>query len=165
MSDWLSRLPAEAQGLKVQRPAIVDIAPPPGFSDPVPLVDPFEAFCFQSFRRKNEDGSITYALTIDARHDNSRGAAHGGLMMTFADSVLGYTAWSACAPGAWCVTVSQSSTFLRAVKQGDVVETTPIVTRATRSMIFTRADFLVAGETVFSAASVWKVVGQVKPQS
>lgn len=161
MTDWLSRLPAEAHGLKVQRPAITDIAPPPGFFDPVPLVDPFEAYCFQSFRRVNGDGSTTYALTIDARHDNTRGVAHGVLLMAFADSILGYAAWGACAPGTWCVTVSQSSNFLRGVKFGDVVEATPVVTRATRTMIFTRSDFLVRGEAVFSASSVWKIAGAV----
>jgi uncharacterized protein (TIGR00369 family) len=157
--DWLARLPGEAHGLKVQIPARTDIAAPPGYADPTPLVDPFEAFVFQSFRRTNADGTVSYALPTDARHDNSRGVVHGGLLMTFADSVLGYAAWSACAPGAWCVTVSQSSSFLRGVKPGDLVEVTPVVTRATRTMIFTRGDFLVRGDAVFQAASVWKITG------
>ncbi len=74
--------------------------------------------------------------------------------------MLGYTAWTACPPDTWCVTVSQSSSFLRAARAGDLIEVTPVVTRATRTMIFTRGDFTVGGEAVFQAASVWKVAGK-----
>jgi len=158
--DWLSALPETAHGLKVQRPAVTDIAMPEGYAEALPLVDPFEAYSFQSFRRTNADGSVTYALPTDARHDNSNGVIHGGLLMTFADSVLGYCAWTACAPGSWCVTVSQSSSFLRAGRVGDLIEVTPVVTRATRTMIFTRGEFLVRGEPIFQAASIWKVTGK-----
>ena len=158
-SDWLSALPERVHGLPVQRPAVTDIALPAGYTDAVPLVDPFEAYSFQSFRRTNPDGSVTYALPTDARHDNSNGVIHGGLLMTFADSVLGYCAWTACPPNTWCVTVSQSSSFLRAGRVGDLIEVTPVVTRATRSMIFTRGEFSVAGEPVFQAASIWKITG------
>ena len=157
--DWLARLPLEAHGLPVQRPARTDIAAPPGYDEPSPLVDPFEAFVFQSFRRTNADGTVSYALPTDERHGNGRGVVHGGVLMTFGDSTLGFAAWTACAPGRWCVTVSQSSSFLRGVKPGDLVEVTPVVTRATRTMIFTRGDFLVRGEAVFQASSVWKITG------
>jgi acyl-coenzyme A thioesterase PaaI-like protein len=158
-TDWLAALPAEAHGLTVQRPVRTDVALPPGYHDAVPLIDPFEAFVFQTFRRYNADGSTTYGLPIDDRHDNSRGIAHGGLLMTFADSALGYAAISGSAASAWAVTVSQSSTFLRGVKIGELLEVTPVITRRTRSMIFTRGDFLVGDEVAFQAASVWKVMG------
>ena len=158
--DWLSALPATSHGLPVQRPAVTDIAAPAGYSEAMPLVDPFEAYCFQSFRRINADGSTTYALPTDARHDNSNSVVHGGLLMTFADSALAYCAWAGCPENAWCVTVSQSSSFLKAVRPGDLVEVTPVITRATRSMIFTRGEFLVRGEAVFQAASIWKVTGR-----
>lgn len=157
-TDWLTKLPATVHGLPIQRPAKSDVAMPEGYDEAVPLVDPYEAYAFQSFRRTNADGTITYCLPTDARHDNSSGVVHGGLLMTFADSVLGYSIWSAT--GGWAVTVSQSSTFLRAVRAGDLLEVTPVVSRATRSMVFTRGDFTVGGETVFQAASVWKVVGK-----
>ncbi len=158
-SDWLSAMPQTTHGLPVQRPAVTEVAMPEGYSEALPLVDPFEAYSFQSFRRTNADGSVTYALPTDARHDNSVGVIHGGLLMTFADSVLGYAAWTACPPNTWCVTVSQSSSFLRAGRVGDLIEVTPVVTRATRTMIFTRGEFLVRGEPIFQAASIWKVTG------
>ena len=164
-ADWNAELPATSHGMPVQAFARTGMAMPEGFDEPVPLVDPYEAFAFTSFRRTNADGSITYALPTDERHENGRGVIHGGLLMTFADSVLGYAAWTACAPGAWCVTVSQSSSFLRGVRLGDVVEVTPVVTRVTRSMIFTRGEFLVRGEAVFAASSIWKITGQSTSRS
>lgn len=154
--DWLAALPAEAHGLKVQRPVRSDIPLPAGYEAATPLVDPFEAYIFQTFRRTNADGTITYALPIDERHDNSRGIAHGGLLMSFADSALGMAAFAAT-NSAWCVTVSQSSTFLRGVKLGELLEVTPIVTRATRSLIFMRGDFQVGDDVAFQASSVWKI--------
>lgn len=160
MSDWLSRLPAKTHGMEVHRPAKTDVVPPPGYDDPVGHVDPYEAYCFQTFKRMNADGTMSYALPLDERHGNGRGVVHGGLLMTFADSTLGFAAWTACEEGAWCVTVSQSSSFLRGVRVGDVIEVTPQVTRATRSMIFTRGDYLVRGEVVFQAQSLWKVTGK-----
>jgi uncharacterized protein (TIGR00369 family) len=158
-TDWLAALPDTAHGLKVQHPARPDVALPPGYHDAVPLIDPFEAFVFQTFRRYNGDGTTTYGLPIDDRHDNSRGIAHGGLLMTFADSALGYAGIEATGLGGWCVTVSMSSTFLRGVRVGELLEVTPVITRATRSMIFIRGDFLVGSETAFQASSVWKVAG------
>lgn len=158
-TDWLNALPATVHGLPVQRPVVSDIAAPPGYSEALPLVDPFEAYCFQTFRRTNPDGSVTYALPTDQRHDNSNGVVHGGLLMTFADSAMAYCAWTACPGNAWCVTVSQSSSFLKAARPGDLIEVTPVVTRATRTMIFTRGEFLVRGEAVFQASSIWKVTG------
>ena len=158
-ADWLSRLPATTHTYPVQRPAKTDIMVPPGFEQPTGLVDPYEAYIFQHFRRSNADGSVTYALAMDERHGNSRGVVHGGVLMTFADSVLGLATWTACEPGTWSVTVSQSSNFLRGVRVGDIVEVTPVILRATRTMIFARGDFLVKGEAVFQASSVWKVTG------
>lgn len=158
--DWLSRLPDTAYGYPVQRPVKTDIACPPGYDEAAPLVDPFEAFIFQTFQRRNADGTLTLALPTDERHHNTRGVVHGGLLMAFADSVLGVAAFNVCAPGTWCVTVSQSSSFLRGVKAGELIEVTPVVTRATRSMIFTRGEFLVGGEAVFQASSVWKIAGK-----
>jgi acyl-coenzyme A thioesterase PaaI-like protein len=52
------------------------------------------------------------------------------------------------------------SQFLRGAKPGDVVEVLPVVTRQTRSIIFIRGDFQVDGETVYSCASLWKILGR-----
>jgi hypothetical protein len=68
------------------------------------------------------------------------------VLMTFADSVLGLATWTACEPGTWSVTVSQSSNFLRGVRVGVYVELTPVILRATTDDDLRPGDFLVKGE-------------------
>jgi hypothetical protein len=51
------------------------------------------------------------------------------------------------------------SQFLAPAKAGDWLEVAPVLTRKTRSLLFFRGDFCVAGAPVFSVASVWKILG------
>jgi len=122
------------------------------------LIDPFEQFVGPLY----ETGTgiaRRYALIVDARHVNMRGVIHGGMLMTLADMTLGQAAWDACDHAA-CVTLSMQTQFLKGVRQGDLLEVTPELTRRTRSMIFLRGDYHVSGDTVFTASSVWKLLGQ-----
>jgi hypothetical protein len=50
--------------------------------------------------------------------------------------------------------------FLAPAKLGDLVEVAPVLTRRTRSLIFLRGDFTVGGAPIFTASSVWKILGQ-----
>jgi hypothetical protein len=52
------------------------------------------------------------------------------------------------------------SQFLAPAKAGDLVEVKPELTRRTRAFMFLRGDFTVRGETIFTVASVWKILGQ-----
>ncbi len=143
-------------GMPVRKPAR-DVAPPQGWRA-TPLVDPFEAFCGPFFSRDLGQGRIEYGFLCDERHVNQRRVCHGGLLMTFVDHALGYHMW-AVNGGGWAVTVSQSTSFLAPVRLGDFVTVAPECARKTRSLIFMRGDFQVAGETVLTAASLWKAVG------
>jgi uncharacterized protein (TIGR00369 family) len=128
-----------------------------GFTE-TKLVDPFEIFVGPAYET-GPKRARRFAFVVDKRHVNLRGVLHGGMYMTFADLALGQAAWDAC-DNAAVVTLSMQSQFLRSAKEGDVVEVMPVVIRQTRSIIFIRGDFQVAGETVFSCASLWKIVGQ-----
>jgi uncharacterized protein (TIGR00369 family) len=122
------------------------------------LIDPFEIFVGPVYET-GDKGARRFAFVVDKRHVNLRGVLHGGMYMTFADMTLGQAAWDAC-DHASVVTLNMQSQFLRSAKLGDVVEVLPQVTRQTRSIIFIRGDFQVAGETVYSCASLWKILGQ-----
>ena len=122
------------------------------------LIDPFEIFVGPVYET-GPKGARRFAFVVDKRHVNLRGVLHGGMYMTFADLSLGQAAWDAC-DHAPVVTLNMQSQFLRSAQLGDVVEVLPQITRQTRSIIFIRGDFQVNGETVYSCASLWKVLRQ-----
>lgn len=133
-------------------------APPlPGFT-PTHLVDPFEIHIGPVFEH-GATAAKTYAFRIDARHLNLRGIIHGGMLMTLADMTLGQAVWD-LTDKAPCVTLNMHSHFLKPAVAGDVVQVTPQLIRRTRSLVFMRGDFTVAGEVVFTATSVWKLLGR-----
>ena len=128
-------------------------AAPQGFAE-VTLTDPFEVHTGPVWRKGG-----TYAFRVRAEHCNMRGVVHGGMLMTFADLVLGQAVWDAT-DRASCVTLNMQTHFLRPANEGDLVEVTPEITRRARSLVFLRGEFQVAGETVMTAQSVWKLLGK-----
>jgi len=85
------------------------------------------------------DGTITFAFLADARHRNTAGTVHGGMLMTFADFALCLTAtWDQ--PGEKCVTVSCNSESVAPGRPGDLIEASGEVVRRTRSLTFVRGQ-------------------------
>jgi uncharacterized protein (TIGR00369 family) len=117
--------------------------------------NPFEASLGPYFDRI-VDGRREFAFFIDDRHTNAQGVAHGGALLTFADSSIGFAIWDAIGR-ARCVTVSQQSNFLASAVAGDLVTCRPQVVRKTREIIFMRGDFKVADRIVFTATAIWRI--------
>jgi acyl-coenzyme A thioesterase 13 len=85
--------------------------------------------------RRSEDG-IQFALSIDTRHLNARGAAHGGVLAALADVALGYTAALQRDPPARLITASLTIDFAGAVSAGELVVATVDVQRVGSRMAF-----------------------------
>jgi len=80
-------------------------------------------------------------------------------MLTFADLALGGAAADA-ADGGFAVTLGMQTQFLKPAQLGDIVTVRPQILRRTGGLIFIRGDFTVEDQTIFSANSVWKVLGR-----
>ena len=130
---------------------------PPGYRE-IKLVDPFEIFVGPAYEA-GEGVDRRYAFVVDERHVNMRGIIHGGMLMTLADLTLGQAVWDATdrAPS---VTMNMQSQFLKPARKGQRIEVVPEITRRTRALVFARGDFTVDGEVIFTASSVWKLLGQ-----
>lgn len=148
----------QARGQQTVTYAAAAVVPPPPGYRAMPLGDPFEAHVGPLFEKTDADGALWYAFVLDERHANLRGVAHGGMLMTFADAVLGSAAWTATARQP-CVTLSQESNFLRAVRVGDVVECAPRLVHKGSAIVCVEATLLVRGEAVMTARSLWKILG------
>ncbi len=131
--------------------------PPPGYRL-TRLIDPFEIHVGPVFE-KGEGIGRHYAFRVQAHHANLGGRLHGGMLMTFADLTLGQAVWDATG-NASCVTLNMQNQFLNAAHEGDLVEVQPVIVRQGRSLVFARGDFKVGGEVIFTASSVWKLLGQ-----
>ncbi len=102
--------------------------------------------------------SWRYAFLAEPRHANLGGVVHGGMLMSFADDVLGMTVWEAAGRKP-CTTVQLSTQFVSPARIGELVEGRAEVLRATRTLVFVRGTLTAGDRTVVSAEGVWKILG------
>jgi len=107
------------------------------------------------FWSRRDGAGWRYGLLTDERHANRLGLVHGGVLMTFADQLMGMTAWQAVERQP-CVTLQMDTQFISAAKLGDFLEGTAEVVRATRSVVFVRGALCAAGREIITATGIWK---------
>lgn len=143
------------------KPRTDDPPVPEGFVR-MTLGDPFETHLGPFYEKSlaEEDGTFRrlIAFRADARHVDARGFVHGGMLMTFADMALGGCVWNACGRRP-CVTLSQQSHFLQPARAGGWIECHAGLTCKTRSVLFVQGRMELTGTIIFTASSVWKVLG------
>ena len=127
--------------------------PAPPFPDFV-IVDPDDTFELHA-GPFYWDGRDRFAFRAEARHCNSHGTLHGGLLMTFIDLVLG-TAAKDDAAAENSVTVSLNSNFVAPGKIGDLVEARAEAVRRTKSLSFVRGEVFVEDRVLLTASAVVK---------
>jgi len=109
------------------------------------------------FFQKGEGADLSFRFPTEDRHHNLRGVLQGGAMMTFADRVMGITA-RAAAKAMRSATVHLDVHFIDAVQIGELVETSPVVVRAAKQLVFMNAELTVGSRTVALATGIWKLL-------
>lgn len=123
---------------------------------PVPAKD-YPAMIGPFLARRAGEG-WEYAFLPEQRHLNLGGVVHGGMLMSFADDVLGMTVWEAAGRKP-VTTVQLSNQFIAPGRLGGLITGRAEVLRATRSVVFVRG-MLTQGDTVLTHADgVWKILG------
>lgn len=117
--------------------------------------DNFERLCGPFAFRLDEDGEVRCAMRLDARHLNTDGAVHGGVLMAFADFCLFAVAADALGPRG-AVTASMNSDFVGPAFEGDLLEGEGEVVRAGRSLVFVSVRLKVGDRMVLSVQGVLK---------
>lgn len=118
----------------------------------------FNSFVADMYAKKGDDGGLLFKFKPEQRHLNGGGVVHGGMLMTFADLVLGHAVWDATdmAP---CTTMSMNCDFVAAGKLGEWIEGSAKITRKTRSVVFVQGELTSGGKTVLAATGIWKILG------
>ncbi len=112
---------------------------------------------FWAKRREGGEG-WRYGFLAEPRHLNDGGVIHGGMLMSFADDVLGLTVWEA-AGRRMCTTVQLNTHFIAPLRVGEFLEGEAEILRATRTVVFVRGLLRVGDRTCVAADGVWKILG------
>ncbi|MEQ8283837.1 MAG: PaaI family thioesterase [Parvibaculum sp.] len=138
-----------------------DDNPPPGFVKSTGR-GPYTSHNGPFFHKVTEKGFV-HGVRVRKRHCNSRGITHGGMLMAFADGLLGTAVWRETQTVA--LTVRMNSDFLSSARPGEWLEGTARVTRATRSVAFCEAELYVGTRPVLKATGVFKLMQRHKEKT
>ncbi len=110
------------------------------------------------------DGRPVIGLRVLQKHLNIRGIAHGGMLVTLADSALGIALSMAGTPPQPMVTVSLTTDFVEAARPGDWLEAHVDIQKVGKRLAFANC-YLVAGERrILRASGVFALVPPAKPR-
>ncbi|MGV8996193.1 MAG: PaaI family thioesterase [Parvibaculaceae bacterium] len=112
------------------------------------------------FYHKVAADEFHHGVRVQQRHCNSRGITHGGMLMSFADGLLGTAVFRATKTVA--LTIRMNSDFLSSARPGEWLEGTARVTKATRSVAFCEAELFVGDRPVMKATGVFKLMARHK---
>jgi acyl-coenzyme A thioesterase PaaI-like protein len=130
----------------------MDQSAPPGF-ERVSLGGGFSATLGAIFRNA---ATRRLGWRVGAEHANPVGVCHGGALATFADAQIvalrGSTDdWDVHTP-----TITLTTEYLAPIPVGAWVEAEVVIDRATRTLIFSRANFTVDGEAVGRSTAIYR---------
>mgnify|MGYP003579312228 CR=1 FL=1 len=128
---------------------------PEGFQK-LDIPDEFIALAGPLWFKAEADG-LRVGLPLEKRHGNPMGWAHGGLLVTVADMVLGMGSGFATGIRWPHPTISLTTEFLRGARLGRWLEGKARIARRTVNFCFASCDLICEGEIVLVASGVFKV--------
>jgi uncharacterized protein (TIGR00369 family) len=106
---------------------------------------------------KIEDGKLVVGFRVELRHCNPARICHGGMMMTFADMLLGMGSNFSEKLGRFLPTVNMTSDFLAPSPLGAWVEGRAEVLRVTRNLVFAQALITADGTPAMRVSGIMKL--------
>ncbi|HEY6911417.1 MAG TPA: PaaI family thioesterase [Myxococcales bacterium] len=127
---------------------------PQGFKALQRFNSPFLSSLGQLYARKDGENLII-ALRIEQKHLNTRGLAHGGMLVTLADSALGIVIASMRTPPKPMVTINLTTDFADAAREGDWVEARVDVQKFGRRLAFASCHLWVGERRILRASGIF----------
>lgn len=113
---------------------------------------------------KKADGARLIGLRIAEKHLNTGRIAHGGMLVTLADSALGIALNTAGPPPRRpMVTVSLATDFAEAARLGDWVEARVDIQKIGRRLAFANCYLSVGERRILRASGVFAVLPPARP--
>ena len=132
---------------------------PEGFQAMTGL-SPFNALVGPLYQRRDDRG-VSIGLRIEAKHTNSRGICHGGLLATLADLALGYAlAGQSDKIAGSFFTVQLSIDYASPAKPGDWIESEVEIQQAGARLAFANCYLVAAGRRIARASAIFARAGK-----
>lgn len=131
---------------------------PEGY-DPLPRSSNFLQMVGPLYCKPDGEGLIL-GLRIEARHTNSRGIAHGGLLTTLADLALGYSCARMAGPDRHLATVSLTIDFASTASVGDWLAAHTDVQQTGKRLGFANCYLTVGSRRIARASGIFSVLEQ-----
>jgi uncharacterized protein (TIGR00369 family) len=110
---------------------------------------------------RSEGSGVVIGLRIEEKHLNTRGVAHGGMLVTLADSALGIAIAMSRSPPHPMVTVNLSADFADAAREGDWVEARVDVQKIGKRLAFASCHLWVGEKRILRASGIFAHVSPV----
>ena len=144
-------------------PAAVTPEVPAGFVPFHANSDTFIGLCGPIYWKDVPGGTPILGMRLQSQHMNLRGHPHGGLLVTLADSGLGYAVNHMRGGPLAVVTANLSTDFIGIAHLGDWIECHVEVDRIGARMAFASCHLKVGERKILRASGVFAIVKPVEP--
>jgi uncharacterized protein (TIGR00369 family) len=110
---------------------------------------------------KNEGDGVVIGVRIEEKHLNTRGVAHGGMLLTLADSALGIVIARSRTPPHPMATVNLTADFSDVARAGDWVEARVDVQKMGKRLAFASCHLWVGEKRILRASGIFAHVSPV----
>lgn len=115
--------------------------------------------------RRLVDGTEWFGLHVEAEHANQGPMAHGGLIASLADILLGRAAIVASSPRRGCLTANLSVDYLANAPLGSWLEGVATIERSGSNLSFASCRLFADGKPVATGRAILKHLTPVPPKN
>ena len=102
------------------------------------------------------NGIFFKGFEVNEVNCNKAGIAHGGTLISFADGIMGYTAWKK--DSFPCLTAKLTANYIGPAPKGSWVYGFAEVIRETNSILFMRCSLFIRENIIFTADGIFKII-------
>jgi acyl-coenzyme A thioesterase 13 len=126
---------------------------PEGFRK-IERLSPFNALVGPLYERRDGE-TVSIGLALEAKHTNSRGICHGGVLATLADLALGYAMLAKSGDKGSFVTAHLAVDYAGAARAGDWIESRVEIQRVGARLAFANCYLVVDEKPIVRASAIF----------
>lgn len=120
----------------------------------VARLSPFNALVGPLYERRAGQ-TVSIGILIEAKHTNSRGICHGGVLATLADVALGYAMLALRGERSGFVTAHLAVDYAGSAKVGDWIESDVEIQRVGTRLAFANCYLVANGKRIVRASAIF----------